>query len=154
MQRPGFSPRTKAFADYLESFAKYISLSNRQCTRVEIPYGTKGLPGLLVGAEGLAQGQKAPCMVHFDGLDVTKEIIYMLGIPDALARRGVATLVVDNPGVGELLRHAGLSNGPEAEKPAGAAIDFLAKRTDIDEKRIGIMALSLGRLPCAPRGRL
>ena len=60
-------------------------------------------------------------MVHFDGLDVTKEIIYLVGVPGALAERGIATLVVDNPGVGESLRMRGLHNGPEAEIPAKAA---------------------------------
>jgi dienelactone hydrolase len=84
-------------------------------------------------------------MIHFDGLDVTKEILYLLGMPGALARRGVSCLVVDNPGVGESLRLRGLHNGPEAERPAGAALDWLAaNRPDVDAKRTGIMALSLG----------
>lgn len=144
MQRPGFEPRTKAFAEYLECFAKYVALTGQNCRRVEIPYKGKQLPALFIPAEGMAPGQRAPAVVHFDGLDVTKEIIFMLGVPAALAKRGVATLVVDNPGVGESLRLLGLNNGPDAEAPAGAAIDVLEKRDDIDPKRIGIMALSLG----------
>lgn len=144
MQRPGFKPREQAFAEYLACFAKFVELGKRNCTRVEVPFGASSLPGLLIAAEGTKPGERTPCMVHFDGLDVTKEIIYLLGIPDALAKRGIATLVVDNPGVGESLRLRGLHNGPEAEKPAGACVDFLEQRAEIDSKRIGIMALSLG----------
>lgn len=144
MQRPGFEPRKAVFADYLACFSKFVALTGQNCIRVEVPFKGKKLPALLTQAEGIAQGQRAPAMVHFDGLDVTKEIIFMLGIPTALARRGISTLVVDNPGVGESLRLLGLNNGPDAEAPAGAAIDFLEQRADIDAKRIGIMALSLG----------
>ena len=144
MQRPGFEPREKTFAEYLECFAKFVALTGQNCERVAVPYKGKNLPALLIKAEGVPAGQRAPAMVHFDGLDVTKEIIFMLGIPQALARRGVSTLVVDNPGVGESLRLLGLHNGPDAEVPGGACIDFLEKRPGIDAKRIGIMALSLG----------
>ena len=144
MQRPGFAPREKAYAEFLGCFAKFVTLSGRACTRCEIAYQGTTLPALFVPAEDLKPGERAPCMVHFDGLDVNKEIIYLLGIAEALSLRGVSTLIVDNPGVGEALRLKGLNNGPEAEKPAGAAIDWLEKRADVDPKRIGIMALSLG----------
>jgi len=144
MQSADFAPRKEAFASMLACFAKFVALSGENCVRCEVPYRGSSLPALYVQAEGLAPGERAPCMVHFDGLDVTKEIIYMLGVPQALARRGIGTLVVDNPGVGESLRLKGLHNGPEAELPAGAAFDFLAARDDIDSSRIGIMALSLG----------
>jgi dipeptidyl aminopeptidase/acylaminoacyl peptidase len=82
--------------------------------------------------------------VHFDGLDVTKEILYLLGMGTALRERGVSVLLVDNPGVGEALRSKGLTNFPEAEVPAAACIDYLEGRQDVDPSRIGIMALSLG----------
>ena len=144
MQRPGFAPRTRAFADYLACYAKFVTLTRRNSVRIEIPYKGKSLPALFVRAEGLKTGERAPCMVHFDGLDVTKEIIDLLGIAEALAKRGVSTLIVDNPGVGESLRLRGLHNGPDAEEPAAAAIDVLERRDDVDAKRIGIMALSLG----------
>jgi dienelactone hydrolase len=142
MQRPDFAPRRQAFAEALECFSRFVTLTGQNCRRVEIPYGDTVLPALLVGVQQ-AQGAM-PCMVHFDGLDVTKEIIYLLGVPEALAARGVATLVVDNPGVGESLRLKGLVNFPEAEIPAGAALDFLQATPGIDRERIGIMALSLG----------
>jgi dienelactone hydrolase len=141
MQQPGFKPREAAYREALGCFASYLELGGAACRRVEVPYGDTSLPALYVPAEG---DGPAPCMIHFDGLDVTKEIIYMLGMPDALRRRGVATLVVDNPGVGESLRDRKLPNGPEAEVPAGACVDFLQGMNEVDPKRIGIMALSLG----------
>ena len=142
MQRPDFAPRKEAFREALDCFSRFITLTRRDCRRVEVPYLDTTLPALLVGAQ--TAGAAAPCMVHFDGLDVTKEIIYLLGIPDALAARGIATLVVDNPGVGESLRLKGLTNFPEAEVPAKAAVDFLQSTPGVDRDRIGIMALSLG----------
>ncbi len=142
MQRPDFAARTEAFGEALACFSRFVALSRQHCRRVEVPYQGTTLPALFVGAQGADPA--APCMVHFDGLDVTKEIIYLLGIPEALAARGVATLVVDNPGVGESLRLKGLVNFPEAELPAKAAVDFLEAIPEVDRERIGIMALSLG----------
>jgi dienelactone hydrolase len=143
MQRPGFEPRPATYAAFQECFWKFITLSGRRCERVQVPYKDTTLPALFISAEGSATA-KAPCMVHFDGLDVMKEIVYMLGMPDALAQRGIATLAVDHPGVGEALRSQGLANFPETEVPAAACVDYLERRPDVDPKRIGMMALSLG----------
>jgi pimeloyl-ACP methyl ester carboxylesterase len=142
MQRPDFAPRQEAFREALDCFSRFLKNTRQNCRRVEVPYQHTTLPALFIGAQN-AKGD-APCMVHFDGLDVTKEIIYLLGIPGALAERGISTLVVDNPGVGESLRLKGLHNSSEAEVPAGAAVDFLQSMSGIDRDRIGIMALSLG----------
>lgn len=144
MQAPHFDRRRQAFASMLDAFAKFVELTDQGCVRCEVPYKGTSLPALFIAADNPDDGGKAPCMVHFDGLDVTKEIIYLLGMPQALARRGVSTLVVDNPGVGESLRLRGLHNFPEAEIPAGAAYDYLTVRQDVDPSRIGVMALSLG----------
>ena len=108
---------------------------------VEIPYQGTAMPALFVPAPG---GGRAPCMIHFDGFDVMKEWIYMAGIAQELQRRGVATLIVDHPGVGEALRLRNLPSMPEMEKPAAASLDYLATRSDADAQRTGIMALSLG----------
>lgn len=142
MQRPDFAPRREAYGEALDCFSRFLALTRQDCRRVEVPYRDTSLPALLVGVQD--GPVVTPCMVHFDGLDVTKEIIYLLGVPGALAARGIATLVVDNPGVGEALRLRGLHNSPEAEVPAKAAIDFLQSTAGIDGDRVGIMALSLG----------
>jgi len=111
---------------------------------VEIPYERTTLPAILVHAD-LAEGRKgpAPAMVFFDGFDVTKEIQYFKGVPD-LVQRGIACLIVDGPGNGESPRFRGLYLHHETERYATAAYEYLARRSEIDAKRIGVMAISLG----------
>ncbi len=143
MQAPDYEPRKAAYGQMLDCFQKFLTLTRQNCQRVEVPYQGGSLPALFVPAVSNGDGP-APCMIHFDGLDVTKEILYLVGMGPELSRRGVSVLIVDNPGVGESLRLRGLHNSPEAEVPAAACIDYLESRGDVDRHRIGIMALSLG----------
>lgn len=143
MQTPGYPQRAAAYSRMLESFQKYVTLTGQKCVRVEVPYKDTTLPALFVPA-AVGSDEPAPCMIHFDGLDVTKEILFLAGMGPELSRRGVSVLLVDNPGVGESIRLKGLKNFPEAEVPAAACVDYLEGRKDVDPKRIGIMALSLG----------
>lgn len=137
------SPARKAiYLRMLDCFSRAIRYRRETCERVLIPYQGKSLPALFVRAQGVTG--PAPCMVHFDGLDVMKELLFYTGIAQELSLRGVSCLIVDHPGVGEALRLGGLSGFPETERPAGAAVDFLQTRTDVNGARIGIMALSLG----------
>jgi dienelactone hydrolase len=111
---------------------------------VEVPYASTSLPALLVHPDADAAGARpAPAMVFFDGFDVTKELQYGYGIPD-LAARGVGCLIVDGPGNGESVRFRNLPLIAETEKYATPAYEYLAARPEFDEKRIGVMALSLG----------
>src|SRR3954468_2667810 len=105
---------------------------------VEVPYQGKSLPAILVHAEPRTKGP-VPAVVYFDGLDVTKEIQYFKGVPDLVAR-GIACLIVDGPGNGESIRFRGMKLRHETELYATAAYDYLAKRKEIDAKRIGVMA--------------
>jgi len=143
MQAPRFPGRDAAFRNMLECFRRYAELTGQPVEWVDVPYQGTTLPALYVPAREIPPGG-APCMVHFDGLDVTKEILYLMGMGEALRERGVSVLLVDNPGVGEALRLQGLTNFPEAEVPASACVDYLEGRDDVDASRIGIMALSLG----------
>jgi dienelactone hydrolase len=111
---------------------------------VEVPYAGKRLPAILVHADPAAMaGKRGPAMVYFDGFDITKEIQYFKGVPD-LAARGIACLIVDGPGNGESVRFRGLPLHHETEKYATAAYEYLAKRPEVDPRRIGVMAISLG----------
>ena len=56
--------------------------------------------------------------------------------------RGMATLAFDGPGQGEA--EYDLAICPEYERPVGAVIDWLSKRTDIDSEKLGIWGVSLG----------
>jgi dipeptidyl aminopeptidase/acylaminoacyl peptidase len=96
-----------------------------------------------VHAEPANRGGKVPAMVFFDGLDVTKEIQYLKGVAD-LASRGIACLIVDGPGNGESIRFRNFYLRPDTEHYATPAFDYLASRPEVDPKRIGVMAISLG----------
>ena len=107
-----------------------------------MPFEGKHLPGYFVHAQN-AKSERAPCVVFFDGLDVTKEIQYVAGVPD-LIKRGISVLVMDGPGTGEAIRFRGLVLRHDYEKAGSACIDFLEQRPDVDAKKIGIVAISLG----------
>lgn len=139
-----YAPRIAAYDRLLECFKKYIELGGINCKKVEVPYKGSILPALWVRAEGASASQPAPAMVHFNGLDGVKEFLFLSGFPNALARRGVSILVVDNPGVGEALRKHDLHNFAEAEVPAGACVDYLEALPEVDRDRIGMVALSMG----------
>jgi dienelactone hydrolase len=132
--------RMIAYRKALTVYEKGLKLRREPVEKVEIPYGKQTLKAYYMpaGVPG-----RAPCMVHFDGFDVTKEIIYN-GVADEYRRRGIALLIVDHPGVGEALRIDHLPTLVETEKPAAAAVDWLERRADIDPRRIGMVALSLG----------
>jgi alpha-beta hydrolase superfamily lysophospholipase len=143
MQDRNFEPRRAAYAKMLRSFARYLELGEQPAERVEIPFAGKTLAGIFIPAAAPATG-RAPCICFFNGLDSTKEMIYGSRIGHELARRGIATLIVDQPGVGEALRLQGLHAVVESEIWAGASVDFLEKRTDVDAGMLGICAWSLG----------
>ena len=110
---------------------------------VEVPYENASLPALLVHPDPARASQRSPCMVFFDGFDVTKELQYGYGIPD-LAARGIGCLIVDGPGNGESVRFRNLPLIAETERYATPAYEYLAARAEFDPERIGVMALSLG----------
>jgi len=132
--------RLDAYKRGIDIFGRGLLLRREPVEFVEVPYGAHKLPAIFSKAPVAG---RAPCVVHFDGLDVTKEIIYA-AVADEFRRRGVSLLIVDHPGVGAALRLLGLPSGPDTEKPAAASVDYLETRSDVDPKRIGIMALSLG----------
>ena len=127
--------------DCLRDAAKYIKWPRLE--HVEIPYGDTSLPAIYVHAEPANRSGKVPAMVFFDGLDITKEIQYFKGISDLVAR-GIACLIVDGPGNGEAIRFRQLYLRHDTEHYATPAWEYLASRPEVDAKRIGVMAISLG----------
>lgn len=140
MQSRHFAPRQQAYRSMLQAMDRAIATGGLNCERVEIPYEGSAFPALFVRGHG--EGPR-PCMVFCNGLDSVKEMIF-LGIREEFARRGISVLMVDQPGVGEALRLRDLPAVVESERWAGAAVDWLEARADIDRDRIGMIGWSLG----------
>jgi dienelactone hydrolase len=140
MQSRHFAPRRRMYQKMLETMNRAIAAGNLNCERVEIPYEGSSFPALFVRGEG--EGPR-PCMVFCNGLDSVKEMIY-LATRDTLAGRGISCLMVDQPGVGEALRVHGMVAIPDTERWAGAAVDYLETRPDVNRHQIGMMGWSLG----------
>lgn len=137
-----FDPRRAArYRRMLECFRAGATLRREPVEFVEIPYGAQSLPALFVPGDGPGPW---PCLVHLDGFDGMKEMLYLMGLAQELRLRGVATVIVDHPGVGEAVRLRGMPVEPEAEKPVGAALDWLGTRSDVDATRAGVLGISLG----------
>jgi dienelactone hydrolase len=141
MQSRHYRPRQEAYAKMLDMADRWITLGGLPCERVDIPYEGSSFPGLLATVPGVDQ---PPCMVFCNGLDSVKEMIYRCGMAQELQRRGIATLMVDHPGVGEALRLRGLTAVHDSERWAGAAVDFLERDGRVDAARLGMMGWSLG----------
>src|SRR6202046_2003871 len=141
-------PRTeesqKAFATAVELFKKGMGeVAAVTIEAVEIPFeGGKSLPAYFVRSRD-AGTAPLPTVVFFDGLDITKEIQYFHGVPE-LAKRGLATLIVDIPGTGASIRFRGLPARYDTNVAGTAAGNYLGTRADVDKDRIGIMGISLG----------
>src|SRR6266446_7772593 len=133
------------YATSVQLFKAAAALMRRpRIEPVEVQYDGTSLPALLVHPDAEAAGSRsAPCMVFFDGFDVTKELQYGYGIPDLVAR-GIGCLIVDGPGNGESVRFRHLPLIAETERYATAAYEYLSGRREFDPRRIGVMALSLG----------
>jgi dienelactone hydrolase len=132
----------------LALFDKGSRLMGDAVRRVEIPYEGTHLSALYLPAQGLRPGERAPVLVQLNGLDSTKEMKYLVGLPGWLARRGVSSLVVDQPGTGEALRLHGLTARFDSEHWASRLVDWLETRPDVDARRIGCEGVSLGGYYC------
>jgi dienelactone hydrolase len=126
----------------VDCFQSHAKLTDVKIEVVEVPFEGGSLPGYFVHAQN-ATSKKTPCVVFFDGLDVTKEIQYVRGVPD-LIKRGISCLVMDGPGTGESIRFRNHHLRHDYEVAGSACLDWLEKRDDVDAKRVGVVAISLG----------
>ena len=141
LQAPGWAGRNAAYQRSIDLLLRAAELGGANIERVEVPYEGGFLPAYYVrsGAAGAS-----PAAIQWNGLDSTKEMMYYSGFGDDLAKRGIATLMVDTPGSGEALRLRGLTARFDTEVWAAACVDYLQARPEIDPDRIGIVGWSLG----------
>lgn len=124
----------------LRCFEQGIARRYPRISRVLVPYEGTTLPAWFFKAE--AEGA-APAAVMFDGLDNAKEMSVLFGGVE-IARRGIHVLAIDGPGQGEALRLQDIPSRYDYEVPARAAYECLARRGDVDVKRIAVMGFSMG----------
>lgn len=141
MQGHGHPGRKAIYAKALATFACSTQLGKLNRERVAIPLRTGTMPALYTRAPG--DGPR-PVVVYCNGLDSCKELLYWSRLPEALARRGISTLCVDQPGSGEALRLQNLPVDPHSENWASKAVDWLEQQPDVDPARIGMTGISLG----------
>jgi hypothetical protein len=101
MQGHGHPGRKETYAKARAAFDKSTQLGAINRERVEVPLANGTMPALFTRAPG--EGRK-PVVVFCNGLDSCKELLYWTKLPQELARRGISTLCVDQPGSGEALR--------------------------------------------------
>jgi len=142
MQGQGHPGRMQTYKKALAAFEDGTTYARDNVQRVEIPYDDgKKLSGLLTLADG---DGPHPLVVFCNGLDSSKEMLWLGGFPYALARRGVSCLCVDQPGTGEALRLEELPATYASEEWASAWVDWLEQQPFVDPKRIGMTGISLG----------
>ncbi|QXJ24272.1 prolyl oligopeptidase family serine peptidase [Actinomadura graeca] len=145
MQRPGAQGREDLYRKVVDTFRRSIEFGRENCEFVEVPYSADGrdttFPALFIRGEG--DGPR-PCVVEFNGLDSTKEMVYGNGLAQKFAKRGISTLIMDHPGSGEALRLRGMTGSHQSEKFATAGLGYLASRDDCDAGRCGVAGWSLG----------
>jgi dienelactone hydrolase len=141
MQAHGAPGRLETYARARDSFDRAMRLGKLNCERVEIPLENGTMSALWTRAPG--EGRK-PAVVYCNGLDSNKELLYWSWLPHALARRGISTLCVDQPGTGEAIRLQNLPATPYAEQWASKAVDWLETQPEVDAAKLGMTGISLG----------
>ena len=111
---------------------------------VRIPYeGGKTLPGYFLAVDD--SGRARPTIMINTGGDGTAERMYFSGGAAAGLRRGYNALLWEGPGQpGVYLDDRSLHFRPDWEVPAGAALDYLDTRDDVDHQRIAYAGYSMG----------
>ena len=104
--------------------------------RVSIPFEGRTMHAVL----RKPANPKPPVLIMAPGLDSTKEEIHAYEEP--FLARGIAVLAFDGPGQGEAEYEIPICG--DYERAAGAVVDWIEGRTDVDKARIAIWGVSLG----------
>jgi alpha-beta hydrolase superfamily lysophospholipase len=124
----------------VKSFSKAATHFDHRFEEVVVPYGDTSMSGYFLGP---ARRERTPVVILFGGADSLKEEYYFRGARQIL-ERGMACLLVDGPGQGDMLRLQGKCAPYDYERPISSVVDYLVKRKDVDGSRIGLVASSLG----------
>ncbi|MDH7799058.1 MULTISPECIES: alpha/beta fold hydrolase [unclassified Beijerinckia] len=128
------------YSRHLDCFQQWTQLHAPAIELVEVPFENTALTAYYVPAAGVQK--PGPAVILWDGLDGTKEEMYPMA--GHLAARGISCLAIDIPGQGASLRLKGLTARYNSEESGTAAYEWLAKRSDVDPARIGLIGASMG----------
>ena len=98
MCKSGSAERLETYKSMLGCFNTGLNYLRSPAIRVEVPFRDTSLPAIFYPAQNKS-GLIPPCLIHLDGLDVMKEYLYLAGVPQAYAQRGISTLLLDHPGM-------------------------------------------------------
>lgn len=131
------------YENYAAAYNRYIHYDNSCVEEVEVTLedGNK-VPGYLHLPKEPAS-TPYPGIILFGGIGSAKEELHTQAMP--LIERGIAVLACDMPGMGAALFERNIKcNGKQVEMTARAAIKFLEKHQDINEKALGTCGLCMG----------
>jgi dienelactone hydrolase len=138
---PDMSPiKAESYQRYLECYRRANELIANPPEIVRVSRGGKEATGYLSLPKGASSRKKVPAVLVMCGGDMYKEDRDKYA--DGALREGMAALVVDAPGTGQTT----FPHAPESVVAWQAALDALAKRPEIDGKRLGAFGVSRGGL--------
>jgi len=120
----------------VECYREGIAHARPPGERVEVKYENRVIYGVLRKPANL----KPPVLIMAPGLDSTKEEIHAYEEP--FLARGIAVLAIDGPGQGEAEYEIPICG--DYERAAGAVVDWIGQRNDLDKNNIAIWGVSLG----------
>jgi pimeloyl-ACP methyl ester carboxylesterase len=131
--------KKKAYKKSQEMLLKASRYFDIPIERVEIPFKAKAGEGnriisyLRTPRTGSAP---FPLLVTWGGIDGFKEE----QLNDPALEKGVATLAIDGPGVGD----SPIKGSVDAERLFGAVFDWVGTRKNLDSRRVGVWGYSTG----------
>jgi pimeloyl-ACP methyl ester carboxylesterase len=141
---PDMSPmKAESYERYLDAYRRATELADSAPEVVRVARGGKEATGYLrlpAGIKAGASRKKVPAVLVMCGGDMYKEDREKYA--EGALKEGMAALVVDAPGTGQTT----FPHAPESVVAWQAALDALAKRPEIDGKRLGAFGVSRGGL--------
>ncbi|MBL5972246.1 MAG: alpha/beta hydrolase [Candidatus Leucobacter sulfamidivorax] len=138
---PVHAAKEVAYEESLDYFQRAVALDEPAVQRVEVPIAGGGREGreqlAFYVARPAGSGGPTPAVIVWGGIDMWKEESYVrtAGFRD----RGLATIHIDMPGVGE----APLFASTDAERMWDPVFDWIAQ-SDLDHSRVGAVGHSFG----------
>jgi fermentation-respiration switch protein FrsA (DUF1100 family) len=132
--------KARSYEKYLECYRRATELVANPPEIVRVTRGGKEATGLLRLPKGASAKKKVPAVLVMCGGDMYKEDREKYA--EGALGEGMAALVVDAPGTGQ----TSFPHAPESVVAWQAALDALAKRPEIDGKRLGAFGVSRGGL--------